>query len=99
MPGTYTIRSNMGGSHVLSLLDRAHGSSIVTLAQPGDGTGVKDNVLVFHRYGDQYFLSEIRTQSSSMNYSFAATKAEKQAKSLTEEAKLKTSTPVLIALR
>ena len=97
--GTYVIRASDSGSHILSVRERSHGASIITLASPGDSTGVKNNVLVFHRYGDQYFLSEIRTQDSSMNYGFSTSKAEKKAQTLTEEAKLPTNAPVLVALR
>lgn len=97
--GTYLIRTDGGGSHLLTLHNREDGNTIMTLGWAGDATGVKDNVLVFHRYGDKYFLSQIRTADSSMNYSFPATKAEKQARAVTEEAKLTTNTPVLIALK
>jgi len=97
--GTYLIHSGSGGSQVLSMLDRTHGGTILMLGAPGDSWAAKEDVLVFHQYGNQYFLREIRTRNSSMNYDFSETKAEKQARTVVEEAKLPTAAPVLIALR
>lgn len=97
--GTYVIRSGISSSHVVWLKDSSGKTGILTLGMPGEGSRAKDNVLVFHHSGDQYFLREIRTETSAMNYSFSESKAEKLAKSLPVEAGLRTDAPVLIALR
>jgi hypothetical protein len=42
--------------------------------------------MVFHKYGNQYFLSEIRSaDSSSMNLRLPVWKAEKRARMQTQE--------------
>ena len=97
--GTYVIRSDVSSMHVVWLKDSSGKAQILTLGMPGDSSRAKDHVLVFHHAGDQYFLREIRTEASTMNYTFSQSKAEKLAKSLPVEAGMRTDAPVLIALR
>jgi hypothetical protein len=65
---------------------------------PNQGNPGQDNTLVFHKYGNQYYLSEIRSEGASMNIYFPVTKAEKRARAQVEEARLFVDDPVLIAL-
>jgi hypothetical protein len=97
--GRYMIRSNIAGEYVLSLQNRDKHSTVMTLGHPNQATEPRASVLVFHRYGDQYFLSEIRTPNSAMNYFFTPTKAEKWAKAHTEVAKGLEAAPILLALK
>jgi hypothetical protein len=97
--GEYLIRSNIAGEYVLALQNRDKHSTVMTLGNPNQTAKPRANVLVFHRYGDQYFLSEIRTISSSMNYFFTPSKAEKWAKAHTEVAKGPEAAPILLALK
>jgi len=53
---------------------------------------------VFHKYGNQYFLSDIFSEGASMNVHFPTTKAERQAKAEVERAGVRANEPVLIAL-
>jgi hypothetical protein len=55
-------------------------------------------VLVFHKYGGQYFLSEIRSEESAINVKLAPSKQEKRAKAETEQAGLRVNNDVMIAL-
>jgi hypothetical protein len=69
------------------------------MGQPGQSNPTNENKLMFHKYGNQYFLSDIRSGGASMNVHLPTSKAEKRAKSQVEEARLYVNDPVLIALR
>jgi hypothetical protein len=43
-----------------------------------DGTRSNDNNLVFHKYGDRYFLSEVHSRSMIVNGEIPRSKLEKQ---------------------
>ena len=96
--GSYTIFAgpdspfvrfvSASGDHSYSVL----GSPADTLA--ADSTGR----LIFHHYGDQYFLTRISQPHSSANLHFSQTKAEKRAKQRVEQAGLPAEDPILVAL-
>jgi hypothetical protein len=96
--GTYTISST--SSDVLRIYSDQRHVHLLTTALMDSGNGAKANVLVFHRYGDQYFLSEIRSKdSSSMNMRLPVWKSEKQARAAkTQVAGIPLSSDVLVAL-
>jgi hypothetical protein len=96
--GTYTIGTAAGGSDILTLNNWQKGVNILAVGQPDSYNPKKANVLVFHKYGNQYFLSEIRSEGASMNIDFAVTKAEKKARTQVEEAGRFVDDPVLVAL-
>lgn len=52
----------------------------VSLALPSDRVGGAEGKLVFHRYGDQYFLSEVQTRTTDGALKVPICKAEKQAR-------------------
>jgi hypothetical protein len=58
----------------------------------------KANQLVFHKYGNQYFLSEIRSQESAINVQLGTSKQEKWAREETHQAGLRVNDEVMIAL-
>jgi hypothetical protein len=97
--GTYMIGSALTSPGVLAIRSWDNKVNVLSLGQSNQGDHVQDNTLMFHKYGNQYFLSEIRSEGASMNIHFAATKAEKRAKSQVEEAGLFVNDPVLIALK
>jgi hypothetical protein len=97
--GTYTIRSSMPTPGALVIRNWDAKVAVISLGEPTQGNNMQDNTLVFHKYGSQYFLSEIRSEGASMNVHFAATKAEKRARAQAEEARLVVDDPVLIALK
>jgi hypothetical protein len=96
--GTYMIGSAPTSPEILTLMNWQGGVNILAVGQPDSYNPKRANVLVFHKYGDQYFLSEIRSEGASMNIDFAVTKAEKRARTQVEEAGRFVDDPVLIAL-
>ena len=96
--GNYTISSSVASPNVLVIHNWDKKIGIMSLGRRDDNPR-GDNTLVFHKYGNQYFLSDIRTAGSSMNMHLDTTKAEKRAKAEVEEAGLFANDPVLIALK
>jgi hypothetical protein len=56
------------------------------------------SVLVFHKYGDRYFLSEIRSNNTMMNVYFPTSKAEQNAKTEKHDASIPVTSDVMVAL-
>jgi hypothetical protein len=97
--GTYTISNSGDAPELLALNNWEKRVNILTMGTPDDYNNPKQvNVLVFHKYGDQYFLSRICSEGASMNIDFSPTKAEKRARTQVEEAGRYVNDPVLIAL-
>jgi len=97
--GNYTLGSDISSSHVLRITDRQKGAHAMVVTQPSSAGNKEANVLVFHRYGNEYFLSEIRSDASSMYLRIPTSKQEKRAKAETEQAGLRTSSDdVIVAL-
>lgn len=96
--GTYTIGSDSDRGILLRVTNREQKVGIFALGQidPSD-PGLKAE-LVFHEYGDQYFLSEIHYPGSSTKVHLPRSRAEKNAKRRAEEASLQVNDNVLIAL-
>jgi hypothetical protein len=95
--GTYTISSASSDHNVLRISDQKH-VHLLSTALPDPGSARKANVLVFHKYGNQYFLSQIRSDEASMNLRLPVWKAEKRARMQTQEAALPFSSDVIVAL-
>jgi hypothetical protein len=70
----------------------------MVMAMPGTAAKQKTNVLVFHKYGSQYFLSEIRSEDSAINVKLSTSKQEKMARTETEQAGVRFNDDVIIAL-
>ena len=94
--GTYTLASE-SNPRLLSIASREkhirHTTTVMT-----DDYGRIGNKLVFHRYGDQYFLRQIRTDGGAMNVDLPLSKQEKWAKAQRLEAANRINTDVMIAL-
>jgi hypothetical protein len=82
--GTYIISSTSTDHLVLRISDQKH-VHLLSAALPNPANGGKANVLVFHKYGNQYFLSQIRSETASMNLRLPVWKAEKRARMQTQE--------------
>ena len=95
--GTYTITSAPTDHHIIEIRNSNNNVHILSMALDDDSKG-KDNVLVFHRYGDQYFLSEIRSENASMELAFTTSKEEERARTQTLEAGVPSSGDVVVAL-
>jgi len=95
--GTYIISST--SSDVLRIYSDQKHVHLLTTALMDSGNAGKGNVLVFHKYGNQYFLSEIRCKDTSMNLRLPVWKTEKQARAAqTQVAGIPLSSDVLVAL-
>jgi len=66
-PGSVTIRSEEGKLQYFLLTQTSESAR-----------GATDSVLVFHRYGDQYFLSALRLKGERIGAGFLTTNAEKR---------------------
>jgi hypothetical protein len=97
--GEYSIGSRTSTPGVLSISSWENKVNILAMAIPGGGYDEKSNVLVFHRYGNQSFLSDLCAPGSSMNLHFPTTKAEKQVKTQIEEAGVLHNDPILVAVK
>ena len=97
--GTYTITSEINSPYLLALHNSDKKVFFYSLGEPDQSNPRHDNILVFHRYGNQYFLSDIRSNGTGLNLHFAPTNAEKRAKAQVDDAGLFVNDPVLIALR
>lgn len=93
--GTYTISSADHG--VIRIADQKHVYHLSAVL-PDLDQAAKANVMVFHRYGNQYFLSGIRSETASMYVRLPVWKAEKQARTQIQEAALPFSSDVTVAL-
>ncbi len=96
--GNYTLGSDVTNPRILKISDRTQHVHVMVLAMPSADEKRKANQLVFHKYGDQYFLSEIRSQESAINLQLATSKQEKRAREETEQAGLRVHDEVMIAL-
>lgn len=93
--GLYRIQPAEAG---LVWINRVDGTShAVVLAQTNAGTAVAPAKLVFHRYGDQYFLREMLKANGETQMTFSQSKLEKRLRK--QEASLPTEGKILIALK
>jgi hypothetical protein len=80
---TYIISSDQFRVTTIKGVDRH--SRMVTIASPSNRESVSGSKLVFKKYGNEYFLSEILCPTSSMNLQLPESKLEKQVQ--TQEAR------------
>jgi hypothetical protein len=94
--GTYTLRTEKS-SPILVIKNASRSAVVVAMSQPDSPDANGKSRLVFHKYGGQYFLSDVRTQHSSMNLHLVPSRNEKRAKAQTLEAGMRSNDPVLVA--
>ena len=93
--GEYRISSPLRSVTVIQLRGTDHDSMATVISSPGHSESKSGNKLVFHKYGNHYFLNRILCPSnSSLNIDVASGKAEKE-----EVAKVRTGQDVLVAAR
>jgi hypothetical protein len=76
--GTYQVAPC--STHVATVRNCQSGVTVFHITNPGDKKDVGQGKLIFHKYGDKYFLKEVRGQSLSSNLAIPETKQEKQAR-------------------
>jgi hypothetical protein len=74
--GTYTV-ARQGATGNAVVLRTLRGGAILLPGAVADGVGGGDTQLTFHRYGDRYFLHQIRF-SRDREYTLPATTAERE---------------------
>ena len=74
--GTYTIKEEPTGLIVIKNRDKA--ITMVSLVDPDGNKAAGGGKLIFHRYGSQYFLTEILCGWADMNVRVPASKTEKR---------------------
>ena len=76
--GTYQVSYNTAKTAILirSQDDRFHALNAIHTADPS----TSDNLVVFTKYGNQYFLHEVLCGAVSMNVALPASKPEKRAR-------------------
>jgi hypothetical protein len=78
--GTYEVKSLNG--QVLSVRNLETGDARLLIAsvhvQASEATGTPHAKMVFHKYGDQYFLSQIWDGQSNIGIAFPESKREKE---------------------
>ena len=94
--GTYTITSMPTDHHILEIRNGGNSVHILSMALDDSAKG-KDNVLVFHKVGDQYFLSEILCDWAGVDVVVHPSKVEKRV--LLQQAMVHPSSEVFIAAR
>ncbi len=93
--GSYILTSSSLSPNVVAIRNQKTSISLLNLGHQTDKQA-GSNVLVFKKYGDQYFLHEIRCASGNMHVGFDASKREKQAR--TNEATLGQPTDIYLAM-
>jgi len=79
--GAYTVKSLTADEQVIRLQSGREVATTTTNSANERGNGEGRARLVFHRYGDQYFLSEVWTGVDQYGLSLPASRAERQIKS------------------
>jgi hypothetical protein len=93
--GTYTIQTNSTSPNVIMI--RSHDKPLATLSLVHQDSNKSPNggKLLFHKYGGQYFLSEILCDQAGMNVELPPSKTEKRAQ--LQQATLQSSSQTVVA--
>jgi hypothetical protein len=93
--GTYTIKAESSGLVAIKNHDKP--ITVFTIAAPDGNKSPNGGKLIFHKYGDQYFLSEILCDSAEINVRVHPSKVEKRVQ--LQQAMIHPSSEVFIAAR
>jgi hypothetical protein len=93
--GIYTIKSE--SSQVIVIRNHDLTATALTLVDQESNNSPSGGRLVFHRYGGQYFLSEILCNAADMNVRIPTSKREKTVQ--LEQARVGTTGQTLVAAR
>ena len=77
--GQYTVTIGSPSSSVLLIQDDGWHRSVMTLIDKSyAGDAMNESLLVFHRYGDQYFLSRVLAAGSDVGCELHKSAAERE---------------------
>ena len=93
--GTYTIKEQ--SDHLIVIQNHDKPIAMLSLVNGDSNRSPNGGKLKFHRYGSQYFLSEILCDQASMNLQVPTSKTEKR--TALQEAKLRARSETFVAAR
>lgn len=93
--GTYTFQQ--GSSHVIVIRNRDKPISAMSIVNQSYHKASNGGKLLFHRYGDRYFLSEVLCDQANLDVRIAPSKAEKRTQ--LQQAALNSSSQIYLAAR
>jgi hypothetical protein len=80
--GTYTIKPESTNPNVIVIRSHDKPIAALSLVHQDGNKSPNGGKLLFHKYGGQYFLSEILCDRADMNVELSTSKAEKRAQLL-----------------
>ena len=93
--GTYTIAPLSGSATVIVIRSHDKPIAALSLVHQDGNKSPNGGKLLFHKYGGQYFLSEILSDQAGMNVELSPSKTEKRVQ--LERATLNSSSETVIA--
>ncbi len=93
--GTYTLHRASSG--LIEIRNHDKPIAVLTIGSQDGNTSPNGSKLVFHRYGDQYFLSEILSDWATMNVTVPRSKVETRVQ--LQQAMVHPASEVFIATR
>ena len=93
--GTYTIAPESRSPNVILIRSHDKPIAVLSVVRQDGNKSPNGGKLLFHRYGGQYFLSEILCDSASMNVELHPSKTEKRVR--LQQAMVNPSSEVFIA--
>lgn len=92
--GTYRLQK--ASDHILLIRNREKSAAVMAMVVAPSNTPQADNKLVFHKYGDRYFLTQVRCTDVNLNGAIPESKLERQAEE--QMASVQPESTVLVAL-
>ena len=93
--GTYTIKAESKNANVIEIRSHDKPIAVLSLVHQDGNKSPNGGKLLFHKYGGQYFLSEILCDQAGMNVEISPSKTEKRAQ--LQQATLKSSSETVVA--
>ena len=93
--GTYTIKET--SDHLIMIRNHDKPIAVLSLVNGDSHNSPNGGKLMFHRYGSQYFLSEILCDQANMNLQVPTSKTEQ--KTALQEARLRARGETFVAAR
>jgi hypothetical protein len=93
--GTYTIKPESTNPNVIVIRSHDKPIAALSLVHQDGNKSPNGGKLLFHKYGGQYFLTEILCDRADMNVELSTSKAEKRAQ--LQQATLESSSQTVVA--
>ena len=93
--GTYTIKPESKNAYVIEIRSHDKPIAVLSLVHQDGNKSPNGGKLLFHKYGGQYFLSEILCDRADMNVELSTSKAEKRAR--LQQATIKSGSQTVVA--